>query len=584
MKELNFTASKINYAQYALIILLLISCTVSLPVNLLAAPTLNFSDIESGPKDGNTDGAGGLTSSQHGAIVTVWGNYSGALVKAYLKDSTGTSTEVAHYYYEKKADGKLPSGPSDLYTYQRMRELAFSIPAAAADGAGEISLVVDGVVSNNVLYFTVRPGNIYFVKPGGNDTSGTGSWTSAWATIGSVVSGNGKLKAGDIVYTVGVGSASDINVGAAAGLVGTSTNPYALLVYPNTTANVSGTNSSCFRNYNTTSKFWIFSKFTATTTYQAFSLFEKSRIVGNKVTGPNIPSGYSGWIGGNCTASTENPTGDPGNCGGHKIYGNEIYNYGKADGTTPTFHHLYYISNRSGNVAQAYEIAWNYHHDNPILSGIHVYDQSPCGGWSGAIKIHHNVVKNQGGNSININLNCSEPLTAEIYDNIIITDSDYNAPGVGSPKAAFLVANAAQGDIKIYNNTVYGYAESSQFTSSGVDYRNNIMVDTRNIAYFALSVLSSQSNNLFFSSINASLAIPPWASAALKVDPRFNNPATGDFSLKPDSPVRYSGVDAVMTAAPTDFLGKLRKAGAVGIGAIGYDASPKNLKATVTTP
>ena len=72
-------------------------------------PALNFSDIDSGPKTGNTDGAGGLTSSRHGAIVTVWGNYPGS--------SQGSSkiyvggVEAAHVYSWKDADGSLPGGP-----------------------------------------------------------------------------------------------------------------------------------------------------------------------------------------------------------------------------------------------------------------------------------------------------------------------------------------------------------------------------------------------------------------------------------------------------------------------------------------
>ena len=144
-------------------------------------PALNFSDIDSGPKIGNTDGAGGLTSSQHGAIVTVWGNYLGS--------SQGSSkiyvggVEAAHVYYWKDADGTLPGGPADLKTYHRMQEIAFSVPAGASDGANMIRVNVGGVDSNT-LPFTVRNGNIRFIKSGGSN-SNEGTWSGPWGVLGA---------------------------------------------------------------------------------------------------------------------------------------------------------------------------------------------------------------------------------------------------------------------------------------------------------------------------------------------------------------------------------------------------------------
>lgn len=110
-------------------------------------PALNFSDIESGPKTGNTDGVGS------GAIVTIWGNYLGSsqgTSKIYVGDQEATAI-----YYWKNADGQLPSGPADLYSSHKMQEIAFSIPATAPDGLTTIKVVVSGI-ETNTLPFTVR--------------------------------------------------------------------------------------------------------------------------------------------------------------------------------------------------------------------------------------------------------------------------------------------------------------------------------------------------------------------------------------------------------------------------------------------
>ena len=105
------------------------------------APLLYFSDLVNGPKSGLGDGLG------DGAIVTAWGVNLGSVQnssKIYLKDSAGAIIEMAHTYYWKNADGILPGGPADLYTTHKMQEVAFSIPSAAAVGAGKIYVEVGG--------------------------------------------------------------------------------------------------------------------------------------------------------------------------------------------------------------------------------------------------------------------------------------------------------------------------------------------------------------------------------------------------------------------------------------------------------
>ena len=549
----------------------LINFSVTFPNVVGVIPALNFSDITSGPKTGNTDGAGGLTSAQHGAIVTIWGNYLGSpqgTSKIYIMDSMGIKSEVAHYYYWKHANGQLPGGPADLSTYHKMQEIAFSLPASVADGNATIIATINGV-NSNPLPFTVRDGSIRFIRSTGNDSFGDGSWGSPWVTLSATVrGGNSKLVAGDIVYSVGVGASSIVKVGEVVSLIGTSGSPYSLVVYPNTTA-VVVTSGTAFKNWthgNTVepSAYWNFSKFTIDTGYEAFSIFGYARYIGNNVTGVIPEISYSGFVGGSCPPSST-PSTLP--CSGHMVLGNEVHDYGDPTGQN-NFHHLIYISNRSGTTAEAYEIGWNYFHDNTSYQGIHIYDYAG-NPWTGTFKIHHNAVKNQAGNAININ----NPSAADynIYNNIVVLDTDFNPPAgnFSAPSSAIRIDNATYGTLKVYGNTFYGYAATNNMTAALIDYKSNIMIDSRNVAYGS-SVGSgfTQSDNLFYSVVNQSLALPPWASGALNADPKFANAAAYDFSLQTGSPACSAGSDDILTTVVRDFFGQPRQAGEVSIGAI----------------
>lgn len=521
----------------------------------LAKPHLNFTDITSGPDKGIGDGLGS------GSIVTVWGNNLGAsqgTSKIFFQDSTSTVREASYVYYWKNADGFPPGGPADLSTYQEMQEIAFSIPDSAM-GTGTIYVIVGGEMSNG-LPFTVRSGNIYHVKSTGNDTN-NGSFSSPWLTLSAALSGDGKVKRGDIIYTHGVGSTRDINVGAIAGLVGTNDEPFSVIVYPGTTAQVTGT-ISAFRNMNGGSYYLNFSKFTVSTKYQAFSLFQGSRIVGNNVTGPTINSGYSGWIGGGCAGKS------PDHCGGHRIYGNEVHDYGKDDGTVDQFQHLFYISNRSGLIAEGFEIGWNYLHDNPIYQGIHIYDQEACGGWNGAIDIHNNVIKNQGGNSLNINLNCaSNSTTINIYNNLTITDTGYNLPNRSAPAASLRVDVPPDTVVNVINNTFAGWGATSSLTSGSIHVHSNIWLGNRNVGYVT-GAPETHSNNIFYNT-NYTPILPSWHELTTTVNPLLPNykPVEGSQAIDVAN-------NAILTYCTTDIVGQERVPNAIDIGAFERTTEP----------
>lgn len=590
-----------NYRNLVLVLSILI-LLLFVPLTVIAAqPVLNFSDIDSGPKVGNSDGAGGLSSAQHGAIVTIWGNNLGS-TQGKSKIYVG-AVEVPHIYYWKDADGTLPGGPADLKTYHKMQEIAFAVPAGATDGANTIKVVIDGIDSNT-LPFTVRTGKIYFVKSTGNNTTGDGSWGNPWLTLVNIFAGgNGKLIAGDTVFSVGVGSSTGLSIGASSAIHGTSANPVSLIAYPNSSVLLSGKsyNGYVIFNYNNqddalASEYVNFSKIRITAagdgsdSSTGIRAFKGNRVIGVEIAGPTVYGGYAGAISGNHVAA-----------GGGKYYGIYIHNYGTDNGvpyagntgTDPTvcaytnpackntwdqFQHLYYLSNRTVSQIEAYEIAWNHLTDNPIYQGIHIYDQGTVGGWSGTMKIHHNVVKNQRGGAIEAAYPSNVTTPMEIYNNIIISDIadtyNFRAFQLKSPGAA----------VKVYNNTIYGYNSSNVFQNASTDYRNNLMVDTKGIT-FIYDSLTTQSNNLFYST--GSTPKPTWATSGtgnVNIDPLFVDPANYNFSLRPVSTIRYSGSDVVLSTAPTDFFGKKRKTGSISIGAIDYDASPKNLTGTPVKP
>ncbi len=606
-----------------IISLMLLTAVLLMPWRAFAGPILNFSDIDSGPKTGNTDSAGGLTSSQHGAIVTIWGNNLGSsqgVSKVYVG-----GVEAAHIYYWKDADGTLPGGPADLKTYHKMQEIAFSVPAGTADGSNSIKVTVGGADSNT-LPFSVRSGNIKFIKTGGSN-SNAGTWSSPLGVLGAA-NGQGALDgssttlaAGDIVYSVGVGTTHGVSIGRNNKVSGTPTAPISFIAYPNTTVSIDYTSadggnaqavvdnwypSNRHNDYINLSKLKISAEQKTGSTSDVtngIAVFKSNRIVGVEITGPTVYGGYGGAVTANGSGDWE---------GGGKYYGIYIHNYGTAYGsptgvgsrtnnyvynwddtswTSPSgcgyapcsggaekisvdrFQHLFYISNRTGTRIDAYEIAWCHLANNPILHGIHLYDMGTGNGWNGTLSVHHNVLKNQRGQAIDASFSDSTPIN--VYNNLVVNDVGNPNPG----PAFNLLANSAS---KIYNNTIYGYRFVNAIsTSVSSDFRNNLLVDTFGVP-FVYSQPTTQSNNLYFSTV--STPAPSWATASLNTDPLFTNAANGDFSLQSTSPAKSAGSNVTLSVAATDFLNNTRVSGSVSIGAFGVSnaialpPAPGNIK------
>jgi hypothetical protein len=332
-------------------------------------------------------------------------------------------------------------------------------------------------------------------------------------------------------------------------------------------------------------------------------------LVGLEITGPTVYGGYGGAIAG---GGGGNGAGSGQNGGGGKYYGIYMHNYGYQS-TTPglnnygwlydwdestwtsppyngigdactnctsvdRFQHLYYISNRSPDAIDGYEIGWNNLVDNPILHGIHIYDMGPgIGGWNTPIYIHNNVVKNQRGTSIDVSYpapdtgpNSGNAAPVYIYNNIIINDAANTNNG-----RAFDIEGAASA--KLYNNTIYGYRYINVVRPATSDYRNNVMVETNvplDHPYYIYDTPTTHSNNLFYGTHSSPM--PSWFSSGagdLNANPLFTNTGSYDFSLQSGSPAKSGGSNASLSIAPTDFYGQTRQSGSVSIGAIQYGSS-----------
>jgi len=506
-------------------------------------PVLYFSDITSGPKTGLGDGKGS------GAIVTVWGVNLGA--------SQGTSqvyvggVPASYVYYWGNADRTGASGPADLYTYHKMQTISFSVPAGATDGANTISVRVGGV-QTNTLPFTVRAGDIYFVKTTGSDTSGTGSWSSPWRSLTYVVTGSGNMGAGgrvgsgDIVY-VGSG-VSEMSGMAVKYINGTASLPISLIAYPGANVLVQGP-SYGIGNWNRGASYWNFSKLVIKTEGDGIQTIFGMRAIANEIT--NSPGGCADGQGGAISGSKSTVG------GGIKGFGNYIHHFG-CDSTNK-LHHVFYISQRGGTPLESFELGWNYLTDNKAMHALHLYDEGICGDFTGVMKVHDNVVRNQVGVGVDVSTGGTTPacftMPVWIYNNLFINVGLDSVSYPGHSSVIGLTRENNLSPVKFYNNTFYGFGDLSDSNATfwhGGQYRfggtfewvNNIVVNTKGIRYDigSFKIPNVRGNNLWID-LTGNQSAPSWDTGAITSDPRFVDPSNGYFNLKQDSPARATGAN-----------------------------------------
>ena len=464
--------------------ILALSSAVSSAV-VSASPHLAFSDLVSGPDVGLGDGKGS------GVIVTVWGqglgNQQGGS-KVIFTDSSGTAREAASIYYWKNADGRLPSGPSNLFASHQMQEIAFSIPDSAL-GEGSISVLVDGQTSNS-LPFSVRDGKIFHVKSTGTESS-SGSWSDPFGSVGAA---DMLAPAGSTIYVhdVDTGDFSQPqeraiywnNPPASSSLEA----QFSIIAYPGNQPKAIA--QRAVEVYLTeglvVSKFDLYaSNYLAVDSNDqpigeeistiggttAFTTSKNGRSIANRIG--DIPGGCASSQGG---AIVGNAMYDD-YVSNFKALGNEIYNYGCAG--TSKFHHTTYLTVRSGpnnRQVEPWEWGYNYLHGNDAKFGIHNYDEGAgCGDLTGPLRIYKNVIVDQGGAGINVGSTCGWSMDVIIRDNVLINVGKAAAwngidPSTsdGSENGGISIRDGGlTGTVYAHNNLIYGYTSDRSPDGSG---------------------------------------------------------------------------------------------------------------------
>ena len=348
---------------------------------------LNFSDLTSGPNSGNSDAFQSETAGKDGVIVLVWGMNLGKSQGSSKVVANGA--EAAKVYYWGPA--KPPYSPADLHA-QRMQMVIFKVSSQAKDGAGGISVTVDGQPSNT-LPFTVRSGRIFFVVANGDDKKGDGSWSKPWATMPRAVKG---MAAGDTTYVCdGVKQATEDTERRRGQSFAQRPTRQALrfVAYPGATVSIGNDKLEFgFRHwlsgYGSTHD-WVARQVQRAGDSDAMVLNTGFRIVGNYITAPT-GSAPSGAIEGS----------------GNDLFvlGNEVTKVGRPV-RSKLYHPIYISSDRSNSgprkPAEANrEIAWNYIHDNAANRGINIYSEGSSTAYMSGHKVHDNFIINQVGDGM----------------------------------------------------------------------------------------------------------------------------------------------------------------------------------------
>jgi hypothetical protein len=437
------------------------------------SPRLAFSDLISGPDTGLGDQEGS------GVIVTIWGQLLGSsqgVSTIEFCDSIGECRD-ARVYYWKNADATPPSGPANLFESHKMQEIAISIPESAA-GQGNIRVTVDGLTDS--LPFTVRPGEIYHVKNQGSDSSGDGSWNNPWRTVSHADS---IATAGDTLYIHDVTTIEDGDPGRVyynnRGFKANTSNQFAYVSYPGTRAELYGKDGvHVYRSTGiVTSKLSVFASNCADESLDGCNQrgtagimpSDWGRVIGNRITDrPGMcASGQAGAISGGIDRVE-----------GSKIFGNHIHDYGCPN--TGKLHHTTYLTirdNDNDKEIESWELGWNYLKDNWAKNGLHFYDEnsgsgSECGDLTTDMRVHNNVVVNQGGSGIALASACGWSQDTYIYNNVLINvglpvdvDCTSTCGSTGSAIEILDIGRGLTGNVYLNNNTVYKWDTQNQDTT-----------------------------------------------------------------------------------------------------------------------
>lgn len=562
--------------------ILLLSSSILLASFAQAAPVLNFSDLTNGPSNGLNDGLGS------GAIVTLWGQKLGSSKgdsRVHFIDANGVEREVAHYYYWRNADGRLPGGPANLFDSHQMQEVAVSIPDAAS-GLGQLRITVRGERSNT-LPFTVRSGRILHVKNSGNNAS-PGSFSEPLKTVNQFSGGAfAQHRAGDLIYTHGVLDQETTRKTEfyAIGMFtnrepGTVNKQTAVVSYPGTHSRI----ESYHMGFEVaSSRAYVISKYTVLTgnhdepSESSNTPLPISSTISRGIKGTadgRVVANYIADLPGRCPSSQSAAIQAQVNSGydyisNLKVFGNQIKEYGCKQ--TSRYHHTTYFTVRWASRVAPFEFGWNYLLDNQADGGIHAWDelgpgQSSCGDWTGPVRIHDNVISGQRGPGFMLGTAGGSACWSadfHLYNNV------FKDNGLGpnmvesgqrtSPSSLWFWGGSYRGDVYVYNNLFDGFGDPSLnhgpqavLGLSGwgdgmtIQFDNNVLIKRHANSEWVAATSSNYgprllddiygSHNVFFSPSGLPLEpIPSWSANSSARDPELRRSSDAGYEIQAGS-------------------------------------------------
>jgi hypothetical protein len=548
----------------SLVILILI-----FPVVAEAAPRIFYTDIDSGP---NTGG-----ENDNGAYLSIFGKGFGAdlgQVKVYVGDG-----EVARYMY---------LGPS----LGRPDVQQLSVQLGKAASSGPIKVVVNGVDSNIDHRFTVRPGNFYFISPNGKDSHGKKNNIERPYRHPNYIKDLSGFRPGDFIIALpGTYQLANENYGANAWLradkSGTAEAPLSFLGYPPSPGkevDVQFSNNNAIISNYVSIAHWVVGNFKVSLT----DCVGAGEIIAlGATTTPSICKDKTGTMLGKVSfVKIVNIDADGHDSGGFcsggdglieisysegvKILGVALHNTSPAKGDEESAHAIYLSTRQKGT-----EVGWNAVYNMPATRAVIQVHQDSFGGvcWSDKqitdITIHDNLLHDLAGQAILLDGGTGD---IQVYNNIIYNHRDRRYGDVIALRGGGRKLNAL-----LYNNVVYANARAErQGTLLDIGYNsgmparvtllNNIFYapDPQDLYYdtevnggmLAFKAWVASGNltsdyNLWYGSKSPK---PAFAGPhALHAEPRFVDPAKGDFRLRHGSPAIGKGTSKVSPVVSHDY-------------------------------
>lgn len=426
------------------------------------APVLFFSDIVQGPSSGNSDTT---FSSTGGAYVTLYGNYLDGFTSVKLN---GVSCLT------------VVSNPSAWLWYERM-----VVKIGTACTSGNWSITTSGGTFTGPMKgtlpgandFTVASGNIYYVSTTGNDSTGTGSFSSPWATF---YHAKHQMTDGDMFYAEngtsatttdpdGLGVYTLFNASSGGGGCG-ATKPIDFLAYPGATVTlgtVSLDNATRINAGTGCAGNFVFAELTARGLNTAFNTADSvasttnTRFVGNDVSCPSANQETGCLADGSFGLTADTNV---------VYFGNKVHDVGT--GSNGLQHAIY-----NGNDTSLVD-AWNLIYAvGGACRGIQVFS-STSGFVYSDIHLHDNIIHDTGCDGIGLYLVAPHITTGvwgggiEIYNNVI-WNSGLNTTAGADTSCIYLTSaeTSTAGTSQVYNNSLYNCELGSAGSSAGFQWR-----------------------------------------------------------------------------------------------------------------